>query len=265
MSDDDIGEKHAQTMRIKKHLDAIKEELNEENLDQFKEFFHEKHSNNSSHNDFLADVEDAADKKMNIDPGRLLGLTDGIFGMVMTLLVFGIALPEMKFYTYNNFLATIMSLLHSIGVTIVSFILISSFWVYHHQYIKLKSLNIPYLWLNMLFLICISFIPFTTSLIGAYSRFFASEIIFGINILLTIISFILIYVYAYKKDLFEVRPSKSENHHIMFILGTIIILTTAVNILLLTVSCDFIYLLLLIPVVSTVLDIRYNYMASRKS
>lgn len=30
---------------------------------------------------------------IDIDPGRLMGLTDGIFGMVMTLLVFGIALP----------------------------------------------------------------------------------------------------------------------------------------------------------------------------
>ena len=39
---------------------------------------------------------------IDIDPGRLMGLTDGIFGMVMTLLVFGIALPELQIATYSD-------------------------------------------------------------------------------------------------------------------------------------------------------------------
>ena len=123
------------------------------------------------------------ERNIDIDPGRLLGLTDGIFGMVMTLLVFGIALPEMLITTYSDFILFISTLAPTIGVTIVSFVLISSFWIYHHEFIKVKSLNIPYLWLNIFFLICISFIPFTTSLIGNYSHFFLSEALFGLNIL----------------------------------------------------------------------------------
>ena len=42
---------------------------------------------------------------IDIDPGRLMGLTDGIFGMVMTLLVFGIALPELQIANYSDFIS----------------------------------------------------------------------------------------------------------------------------------------------------------------
>lgn len=147
---------------------------------------------------------------IDIDPGRLMGLTDGIFGMVMTLLVFGIALPELQIATYSDFIGFISSLTPTIGVTIVSFVLISSFWIYHHEFIKIKRLNIPYLWINILFLICISFIPFTTSLIGHYSHFFLSEAIFGLDIFLTIVFFLIMYNYADSRRFLENMPSKEE-------------------------------------------------------
>ena len=177
----------------------------------------------------------------------------------MWAIVFGIAIPELSVHSYDNFIATFMSLLPTIGVTIVSFIIISSFWIYHHEYVKIKNLNIVYLWLNILFLICISFIPFSTSLIGTYAEFFASEVIFGINILLAIISFLLMYLYATKKDFMEVKPTKKEKNHVLLTLGSIMGLTIIVNLLDFNVSGNFIYLFLLIPVVSTMLDTWYNY------
>ena len=152
----------------------------------------------------------ALERNINIDPGRLLGLTDGIFGMVMTLLVFGIAIPELQITNYSDFITFISTLTPTIGVTIVSFVLISSFWIYHHEFIKVKCLNIPYLWLNIFFLICISFIPFSTSLIGHYSHFFLSEALFGLNIFLTIVVFLFMYLYADKRNFLESKPSKEE-------------------------------------------------------
>ena len=166
---------------------------------------------------------------MDIDPGRLLGLTDGIFGMVMTLLVFGMALPEIKILTYGDFIGFIHSIAPTFGVTIVSFILVSSFWVYHHEFIKINNLNMPYLWINILFLASISFIPFSTTIIGTYSHFFLSEVIFGINIFLTLLLFMIMYTYAYRRGFLENKPSKEE-----------------------------IYLFLLVPVISTIRDINFK-------
>lgn len=278
MNDDEIEEKYAKLLKIKEHVDAIKEDWDEETLAELKEFLHEKYGNediqanapllinsnsetiSSPDSDgFLGRIREAFERDVGIDPGRLMGLSDGIFGMVMTLLVFGIAIPELVEHSYGSFLSAFMSMLPTIGVTIVGFVIISSFWIYHHEYMKIKNLNIPYLWLNILFLICLSFIPFSTSLIGEYSEFFASEVVFGINILLTIISFLLMYVYATKRGFMEVQPTKEENRHVLITMGSIMGLTVIVNLLDFTVSSKFIYLFLLTPVISTIMDIWYNY------
>ena len=276
MSDEGIDEKYDRVFRIKEHIDAIKEDWDDETLEEFREFLQDRYSkddfqednqllnsgyeeNYSNNSSLFNRIKKAFIRDVSIDPGRLLGLTDGIFGMVMTLLVFGIAIPEMAVYSYENFLSTFWSMLPTIGVTVVSFVIISSFWIYHHEYIKIKNLNIIYLWLNILFLICISFIPFSTSLIGEYSEFFASEVVFGLNILFTIISFLLMYLYANRMDFFEVKPSKIEKNHVLITLGSIMGLTIIVNLLDFNVSSSFIYLFLLIPVISTSLDTWYNY------
>lgn len=278
MSDEEIDEKYEKLIRIKDHLDAIKNDWDDETLEELREFMQEKYSGTNlqgntllinstdgensqgnSNNSFFSRIWDAFDKNVGIDPGRLVGLSDGIFSIVMTLLIFGITIPELAEYTYENFLSTFLSLLPTIGVTLVSFVIISSFWIYHHEYIKLKNLNILYLWLNIIFLICISFIPFSTSLIGNYAEFFASEVVFGINILLAIISFLLMYVYAYKKDFLENKPSKTEKNHVLLTLGSIMGLTIIVNLLDFNISNKFIYLFLLIPVLSTILDTWYQY------
>ena len=207
---------------------------------------------------FYQRFKQALEKNIDIDPGRLMGLTDGIFGMVMTLLVFGIALPELQIANYSTFVSFFLSLAPNIGVTIVSFVLLSSFWIYHQEFIKLNNLNIPYLWLNILFLICISFVPFTTSIIGHYSHFFLSEVIFGINIIFTIFSFLLMYRYANSMHFLENTPSKKERNYVYKTFGMIMALTIVVSLLNFNVSSNFIYLFLLVPVISTIRDIRFK-------
>ena len=198
------------------------------------------------------------EQDIDIDPGRLMGLTDGIFGMVMTLLVFAIALPELQIANYTDFISFVSTLAPTIGVTIVGFVLIGSFWIYHHEFIKVKRLNIPYLWINILFLICISFIPFTTSLIGNYSHFFLSEAIFGLNIFLTISFFLLMYLYADSRKFLEKMPSKEEKKYVLHTFFILMALTVIVNLLDFNISGNFIYLFLLVPVISTIRDIKFR-------
>ncbi|WP_295591570.1 TMEM175 family protein [uncultured Methanobrevibacter sp.] len=176
----------------------------------------------------------------------------------MTLLVFGIAIPELQITNYSDFITFISTLTPTIGVTIVSFVLISSFWIYHHEFIKVKCLNIPYLWLNIFFLICISFIPFSTSLIGHYSHFFLSEAFFGLNIFLTIVIFLLMYLYADKRNFLESKPSREEKNHVIFTFVILMALTICVNLLDFNISGKFIYLFLLAPVISTIRDIQFR-------
>ena len=235
--------------------------MDEEDLEKFKEKYLTnpdiKKKLNQKNNGFSKFIE-SFESNIDIDPGRLLGLTDGIFGMVMTLLVFSMALPGAQLLTEGEFITFLQSIAHTFGLTIVSFILVSSFWVYHHEFIKINSLNIPYIWLNMLYLACISVIPFTTSMIGLYSKFFMAEFLFGINIFLTILSFLIMYLYSYHRGFLENNPSKSEKRYVINTFIILMVLTMVVNLLDYNLSEDFIYLFLLVPVISTIRDINFK-------
>ena len=200
----------------------------------------------------------AIQTEISIDPGRIMGLTDGIFGMVMTLLIFAMALPEMELLTAGDFLAFVQSTLPTFGITLVSFILIASFWIYHHEFIKLNSLNIPYLWINILFLAGISFIPFTTSIIGFYSRFFLADVLFGLNILITLILFLAMFKYADHMNFLEKEVSEIEKKYTYNTLYIIMGLTVIVNLLDFNVSQLFIYLFLLVPIISIIRDTKFK-------
>ena len=243
--------------------------MDEEDLEKVKEVrdeFKEKYLTNPTvekkvdkiENGFFQEFMQTFDSNIDIDPGRLIGLTDGIFGMVMTLLVFSMALPGAQLLSETDFITFLQANAHTFGLTIVSFILVSSFWIYHHEFLKIDSFNILHLWIHMFFLACISVIPFTTSMMGVYSEFLIAEALFGLNILLVILIFLIMYHHAYTKGFLVKKPSKSEKRYVINTFILIIILTLAVNILGYTISEDFMYLFLLVPVISTIRDIRFK-------
>ena len=245
------------------------EDLDEEDIEKIRKFkahFEEKYLTNpdveKKVNDmksgFFHRVMQSFEGNVDVDPGRLIGLTDGIFGMVMTLLVFGLALPEVMLVTDGQFLAFLESIAHNFALTVVAFILVGSFWIYHHEFIKVNSLNMPYLWINIFYLACISFIPFSSSLMGIYSKFLFADMLFGINIFLTIVSFLIMYQYAYNKGFLENNPSKTEKKYVFNTFILIMLLTIVVSVLNYHFSEDFMYLFLLVPVISTLRDINFK-------
>lgn len=265
----DKNQKDAQYLKkdINEKLNSIKDDVNDEdieNLQEIQKILNEKYCDDlklnkkekklTTYRKFIQSLETNVD----ISPDRLLSLTDGIFGMVMTLLVFNMALPAVQLSSSGDFFIFLESIKHTLGITIVSFILVSSFWVYHHEFIRINTLNMPYLWLNILFLAALSFIPFSTSIIGSYSHFFLADVIFGFNILSALLIFLALYRYAYVRGFLENMPSSKENRYVYNTFLYIMILTIIVNLLDFNVSRDFIYLFLLVPVISTLRDIKYK-------
>ena len=244
-------ETKAKIESMKKHRKHMRDErIFDKNL--------KRSSQGNENPNFYQRVLDAFQMDINIDPGRLLGLTDGIFGMVMTLLIFGMALPEAEIANYTGFINFTNSLAPTFGITIISFILLGSFWIYNHEFIKLNNLNMPYLWINIFYLICISFIPFTTSLVGNYSHFFLANVIFGLNILLTIVFFLCMFHYAHKRGFLDDYISEEEEKYVYHTLYIIMGVTIIVNLLDFNVNPNFIYLFLLVPIISVVRDIMFK-------
>ena len=236
-----------------KRKNKFSENINEENIDEEIRKLERTNKKISTYQRFV----DAFEKDLDIDPGRLMGLTDGIFSIVMTLLVFGMVLPDKEILNYTGFINFLGSIGPIAGLIIVSFIVLGSFWIYHHEFMKIKSLNMPYLWLNIFYLACLCFIPFSTSVIGNYSHFFLANVIFGVNILLVIIFFLIMFHYAHKRGFLEEYTSEEDKTYVYHTLYMLMGVTIIVNLLDFNVNSNFIYLFLLIPIISTLRHIQY--------
>ena len=97
-----------------------------------------------------------------MEKSRLEAFSDGVFAIVITLLILDIRFPEVE---YSQFAATLVSVLPRILAYVMSFIIIGLYWVIHHNSMHaIKKTDRGFLWLNILLLLCVSFIPFPTSL-----------------------------------------------------------------------------------------------------
>jgi len=116
-----------------------------------------------------------------MEKSRLEAFSDGVFAIVITLLILDIRFPEVE---YSQFRATFVSLLPRILAYVMSFIIIGLYWVTHHNSMHaMKKTDRGFLWLNILLLLCVSFIPFPTSLLGRYPYQAGPIIIYGITLI----------------------------------------------------------------------------------
>ena len=118
---------------------------------------------------------------------RLDQLSDGIFAIVMTILVFQIKLPDIWGPIDNLGLwHEIERLLPLLLSYILSFALLFTYWRAHHFFISIYAKNVDSMLINIngLFFMLISLVPFSASILGQFSRNELSVIIFGIHIIL---------------------------------------------------------------------------------
>ena len=100
-------------------------------------------------------------------PDRVVALTDGVFAIVLTILVLEIAVP------HNLSEASLHRVLQELRPTLVawviSFLVTAMYWVAHRDlFLRVRAVNRDLVWLNLLFLLPVGLIPFASSLLGRY-------------------------------------------------------------------------------------------------
>ena len=118
---------------------------------------------------------------------RLDQLSDGIFAIVMTVLVFQIKLPAIVGPIDNTGLWLEIEKLIPVFLSyILSFALLFTYWRAHHFFVTIYAKTIDSILtnINALFFMLISLIPFSASLLGEYSRNELSVVVFGVHIIL---------------------------------------------------------------------------------
>lgn len=148
-----------------------------------------------------------------IDSDRVLNFSDGVFAFAATLLVLKIDLPSLSPQEINSgrLLSELVNLWPQYIANIISFLIIGYYWLTHHAIFSLiKRFDPVIIWLNIIFLVFLSFIPFPVDLFGDYSN--SDVIVIFYCASLSVVGFILasIWIYAAKQRL--VDDNMSGNH-----------------------------------------------------
>ena len=119
-------------------------------------------------------------------PERLKALGDGVFAIVMTLLVLQLGVPVAKGLSKETeLLRELGKLLPEFLIYVLSFMILGVFWVIHYSVFgAVRMYDTTLVWLNILFLMFVSLIPFSTALVGKNGFVTVTAVIYGVNMLL---------------------------------------------------------------------------------
>lgn len=148
---------------------------------------------------------------------RLDSLSDGIFAIVMTILVFEIHLPDFFGRVSNYNLAESLLSMYPLFLSyLLSFLLLFTYWRSHHYIASVlaKNIDIRFSNLNALFFIFVCLIPFSAATLGKYSYTQTSIILFALNVICIGLSLFWMRKYVINSSTIEnTSVTKIENEH----------------------------------------------------
>src|SRR3954468_22848367 len=128
-----------------------------------------------------------------MNKNRVEAFSDGVFAIVITLLILDIRVPDVD---YSQLSASLVAVLPRIFAYVISFGVIGVYWLAHHQSLQLiGKLNGFLIWLNLVYLLAVSFMPFPTALLGRYPMQPLPIVIYGINLIVANTTGVLLTLY----------------------------------------------------------------------
>lgn len=132
-----------------------------------------------------------------IDQNRVINFSDAVFAFAATLLVLKIDLPQLSGVDLDHQLVgSLVSLWPQYFANIISFLVIGYYWLSHHIIFgMIRKYDRTVVWLNLVFLVALSFIPFPVDLYGDY--FYVPSVVVFYSFCLSVVGFLLACVWLY--------------------------------------------------------------------
>lgn len=132
--------------------------------------------------------------------GRVEAVNDGIFAIVLTLLVLEIKVPHLEDHHSPAMLLTALKgILPKFIAWVISFFTVTVIWVNHHRIFEsIKKIDHRFFWLNANLMLWISFYPFPTALMGDYPDNKLAVSFFGVASLMMGIGFLLLRIHMWR-------------------------------------------------------------------
>jgi uncharacterized membrane protein len=144
------------------------------------------------------------------DTTRISSLADGVFAIVMTLLVLGVEVPEVPDEMIaDQLFREVLLLWPLIAAYVVSFLVLGIYWMGHHtQFHFLRGVDRAALWMNIVFFMFVCLVPFSTRMVGQYSGQEIALLLYGTNLLAISLMLLAHWQYAWRAHLLD--PSMGD-------------------------------------------------------
>jgi len=112
-------------------------------------------------------TELSARERRRADPGRLLTFTDGVFAIIITILVLELKVPDLG--SGQSLSRALRETRPTFVAFVVSFLLVGMYWSWHRSaFAQVRYIDRNTLWLNLVFLLPVAMIPFVASVLGEF-------------------------------------------------------------------------------------------------
>ena len=132
-----------------------------------------------------------------IPTARIETLTDGVFAIVMTILVFNFHTPLKELVAKFGLLHELAALVPNLVGYVITFVILGVLWVGHHnQFFYIRRADRVLLWINIFFMMVVAMLPFSAELLSEYGQDRVSIVIYNINLILAEVFLFLHWWYA---------------------------------------------------------------------
>ena len=142
---------------------------------------------------------------------RQKALADGVFAIVMTLLVLELGVPVVSGTSGHTSLAHgLLEMWPEFLIYILSFMVLGIFWLMHHAiFDSVRYYNTSLAWINIVFLMFVSLIPFSTALFGEHGAERMTALFYGGNLVL--LFFTLVSLWGYSTSISQLTAGEVDH------------------------------------------------------
>jgi len=129
---------------------------------------------------------------------RLEAFSDGMFAIILTVLVLELQVPHLENNSFAAFSAGLIQIAPKFFAFLFSFFIIAIFWINHHAILHhIQKVDTKLLWLNigLLFFSCL--FPFITAFVGDYILNPFVVALYPLNMALASVTINALWKYAY--------------------------------------------------------------------
>ena len=148
-----------------------------------------------------------------VEFGRIVAFSDGVFSIAITLLVLNLGID--KGLTEGQIDDELWNQRDTFLAYAISFAVIGRFWLVHHRFFgEVDAFDGRLIGLNLLYLGWIVLLPFSSEVLGEYGGTTAAVVVYSVNLAVVVLLGLRMQVYARRQGLASIDDQASREAQI---------------------------------------------------